>query len=184
MCLIGTVREQTRDSVELKVTLSVSTATDLTTDPNLRVMVYCAADSGLKQYTKSDIAFPHQVELKANLDEVKANLRGLKNRPGTTQPADVTPHIRKKANYPNTIVMTYALTTKVSIFLLRYPFFGFNALKMSVANNPAKKFFVIANLVRQHPVDKLVAQLKSRKIISKEQVIRESMNNSAFCVKI
>jgi E3 SUMO-protein ligase PIAS1 len=103
--------------VELKVILSTSTASDLQTDPNLRVMVYCAADSGLKQYTKSDIAFPHQVELKANLDEVKANLRGLKNRPGTTQPADVTAHIRKKANYPNNIVITYALTTKVCFIL-------------------------------------------------------------------
>jgi E3 SUMO-protein ligase PIAS1 len=40
-----------------------------------------------------------------------------------------------------------------------------------------KKFFVVANLVRQHPVDELVSQLKSRKIISKEQVIRESKNN-------
>lgn len=102
--------------MELKVILSTSTASDLQTDPNLRVMVYCAADSGLKQYTKSDIAFPHQVELKANLDEVKANLRGLKNRPGTTQPADVTAHIRKKANYPNNIVITYALTTKVCFY--------------------------------------------------------------------
>lgn len=79
-------------------------------------MVYCAADSGLKQYTKSDIAFPHQVELKANLDEVKANLRGLKNRPGTTQPADVTNYMRKKSGYTNNIVMTYALTQKVGRF--------------------------------------------------------------------
>lgn len=110
------VREQTRDSVELKVVLSASTAADLQTDPNLRVMVYCAADSGLKQYTKSDIAFPHQVELKANLDEVKANLRGLKNRPGTTQPADVTNYMRKKSGYTNNIVMTYALTQKVGRF--------------------------------------------------------------------
>lgn len=78
-------------------------------------MVYCAADSGLKQYTKSDIAFPHQVELKANLDEVKANLRGLKNRPGTTQPADVTNYIRKKPGYTNNIVLTYALTQKASL---------------------------------------------------------------------
>ncbi|EPS26074.1 hypothetical protein PDE_01010 [Penicillium oxalicum 114-2] len=146
------VREQTRDSVELKITLNMATATDLQNDPNLRVMIYCAADSGLKQYTKSDIAFPHQVELKANLDEVKANLRGLKNRPGTTQPADVTTHLRKKANYPNNVVMTYALTTK--------------------------KFFVVANLVRQHPVDELVAELKTRKIISKEQVIREMKNRA------
>jgi hypothetical protein len=93
--------------------LSQRTAQKLQMDSNARVMVYCAADSGLTQYTKSDIAFPHQVELKANLDEVKANLRGLKNRPGTTQPADVTNYIRKKPDYPNNIVMTYALTQKV-----------------------------------------------------------------------
>lgn len=109
------VREHTRDSVELKIILDPPTATDLQTNPHLRVMVYCAADSSLKQYTKSDIAFPHQVELKANLDEVKANLRGLKNKPGTTQPADVTNYIRKRANYPNIVVMTYALTQKVGL---------------------------------------------------------------------
>lgn len=78
-------------------------------------MIFCAADSGLKQFTKSDIAFPHQVELKVNLDDVKANLRGLKNKPGTTQPADITNYVRKKSNYANNIMMTYALTQKVSI---------------------------------------------------------------------
>jgi E3 SUMO-protein ligase PIAS1 len=76
-------------------------------------MVFCAADTGLNQFTKSDIAFPHQVELKANLDEVKANLRGLKNKPGTTRPADITNFIRKRAGYTNHVVMTYALTQKV-----------------------------------------------------------------------
>lgn len=86
----------------------------LQTDSTIRVMVYCAADTGLNQYTKSDIAFPHQVELKVNLDEVKANLRGLKNKPGTTRPADITDHIRKKPGYPNQVVITYALTQKVS----------------------------------------------------------------------
>lgn len=100
--------------MELRVVLSPSVASRMQADPNIRVMVYCAADSGLTQYTKSDIAFPHQVELKANLDEVKANLRGLKNKPGTTRPADVTNYIRKRPGYPNHIVMTYALTQKVS----------------------------------------------------------------------
>lgn len=95
--------------------LNTSVAAKLQNDPNVRVMVYCAADTGLNQYSKSDIAFPHQVELKANLDEVKANLRGLKNKPGSTRPADVTNHIRKKPGYPNHIVMTYALTQKASI---------------------------------------------------------------------
>ncbi|KAJ9301461.1 transcriptional regulator family: Zinc finger, MIZ-type [Paecilomyces variotii] len=141
------VREHTRDSVELRVVLNTSVAAKLQNDPNVRVMVYCAADTGLNQYSKSDIAFPHQVELKANLDEVKANLRGLKNKPGSTRPADVTNHIRKKPGYPNHIVMTYALTQK--------------------------KFFVLVNLVQRHPVEELVAKLKARKTISKEQVVRE-----------
>ncbi|KAJ5675889.1 hypothetical protein N7462_008786 [Penicillium macrosclerotiorum] len=171
------VREQTRDSVELKITLDQSTASNLQTDSNLRVMVYCAADSGLKQYTKSDIAFPHQVELKANLDEVKANLRGLKNKPGTTQPADVTNYIRKKANYPNNIVMTYALTTKVSLSDLAERLFG-RPKNNSAHRNLEQKFFVLANLVRQHPVEELVAELKSRKLISKEQVVREMKNRA------
>ncbi|KAJ5779035.1 transcriptional regulator family: Zinc finger MIZ-type [Penicillium paradoxum] len=151
------VREQTRDSVELKVMLSQQIAYRLQSDPNIRVMVYCAGDSGLTQYTKSDITFPHQVELKVNLDEVKANLRGLKNRPGTTQPADITNWIRKKPNYPNNIVMTYALTQKVEL---------------------VTKFFTLANLVKQHPTDDLVSQLKTRKLISKEQVIREMQNRA------
>ncbi|KAH1280759.1 hypothetical protein KXV95_002004 [Aspergillus fumigatus] len=106
-------------------------------------MVYCAADSGLNQYTKSDIAFPHQVELKANLDEVKANLKGLKNKPGTTRPADVTNYIRKKPGYPNHI-----------------------------------RFFVLVNLVQRHPVEDLVLELKRRKTITKEQVLREMKNRA------
>lgn len=100
--------------MELKILLSADVASRLLAEPRLRVMVFCAADTGLNQFTKSDIAFPHQVELKVNLDEVKANLRGLKNKPGTTRPADITNYVRKKAGYTNHVVMTYALTQKVS----------------------------------------------------------------------
>ncbi|KAG2025908.1 hypothetical protein GB937_002050 [Aspergillus fischeri] len=131
------IREQTRDNVELKVILTPTVASRLQADPNLRVMVYCAADSGLNQYTKSDIAFPHQVELKANLDEVKANLKGLKNKPGTTRPADVTNYIRIKPG-----------------------------------------FFVLVNLVQRHPIEDLVLELKRRKTITKEQVLREMKNRA------
>jgi PINIT domain len=66
---------------------------------------------------RSDIAFPHQVELKCNDQEVKGNLRGLKNKQGSTRPADITSYLRKKVqNYPNVIEMVYALTTKVIPF--------------------------------------------------------------------
>lgn len=43
-----------------------------------------------------------------------------------------------------------------------------------------QKFYALVNLVRLHPVEELVSQLQTRKIISKEQVIRESKNNYLF----
>lgn len=81
-------------------------------DKSLRVMVFCAAqDSGLQ-----DIAFPHQSELKVNGDDIKANLRGLKNKPGSTRPVDITDHLRLNIRpYANNVEFTYALTSKASV---------------------------------------------------------------------
>jgi E3 SUMO-protein ligase PIAS1 len=79
-------------------------------EPTLRVMVFCATEG----HGRQDIAFPHQSEIKVNGGEVKANLRGLKNKPGSTRPVDITKDLRLKVpTYVNTIEMTYALTTKV-----------------------------------------------------------------------
>ena len=81
----------------------------LKASPTLRVMVLCAAEKDGQQ----DIAFPHQSEIKVNTGEIKANLRGLKNKPGSTRPVDITKELRcSPASYANTIEMTYALTTK------------------------------------------------------------------------
>lgn len=78
-------------------------------DSSLRVMVFCATAN----YGTQDIAFPHQSELKVNGDEIKANLRGLKNKPGSTRPADITDWLRLKLpHYVNNVDFTYALTTK------------------------------------------------------------------------
>ena len=121
----GIARESTRDHVDLSVNLSQDVATKLQNDDLYRVMVFCAADNGLNQFASSEIAFPHQVELKVNLDDVKANLRGLKNKPGSTRPADITSFIRKKPGYNNQVTLTYALTQKVRpcshFFSCRFP---------------------------------------------------------------
>ena len=80
-------------------------------DTSYRVMVFCAADTSSVQH----IAFPHQSELKVNGGDLKANLRGLKNKPGSTRPVDITSQLRlKPITYTNNIEFTYALTTKVS----------------------------------------------------------------------
>ncbi|KAL8944400.1 MAG: hypothetical protein Q9216_000451 [Gyalolechia sp. 2 TL-2023] len=147
------VREATRDQAECKITLESDVTDKLTTDPSLRVMVFCASEP-ISHFSKVDIAFPHQVELKVNMDEVKANLRGLKNRPGSTRPADITTLLRKRANYENSLSLTYALTHK--------------------------KFYFVVNLVKQNSVEELVSKLKSGKSISREQVIRESTSMIYF----
>lgn len=75
-----------------------------------RIMIFCASEAAGPQ----NVAFPYQSEIRVNAGEFKANLRGLKNKPGSTRPADVTPALRLRPNYINTVEFTYALTTKVS----------------------------------------------------------------------
>lgn len=91
------------------------------TDKSYRCMVYCAAVDGITPFTKdTEIAFPHQVELRVNNEQISGlNLRGLKNKPGSTRPADITDYIlSKKALYRNEVTLTYALTQKVSVEFL------------------------------------------------------------------
>ncbi|KAI4088588.1 MAG: hypothetical protein LQ344_005970 [Seirophora lacunosa] len=140
------VREGTRDQVDCKITLRPDVADQITTDSSIRTMIFCASEP-ISHFAKVDIAFPHQVEIKVNMDEVKANLRGLKNKSGSTRPPDITALLRKRANYENLLSLTYALTHK--------------------------KFYFVVNLVKRHSVEELVAKLRSGKTISKDQVIYE-----------
>ena len=79
-------------------------------DPSYRVMVFCAGDCLGTQ----EVAFPHQSELKVNGGDIKANLRGLKNKPGSTRPVDITKALRLRPKYTNNVEFTYALTSKAS----------------------------------------------------------------------
>ena len=112
----STVREQTRDSLDCKIKLPPELAEkfsrDSPTRENLKVMIYCAAEP-ISVYNKVDISFPTQIEIKVNGNEVRANLRGLKNKPGSTRPADITDLVHKRTNYENLLTVTYALTSKV-----------------------------------------------------------------------
>lgn len=106
---------QHRNVVSMKVRVSdYPILQQCLTDKSMRVMVFCAGD----KHGVQDIAFPHQSEIKVNGGEVKANLRGLKNKPGSTRPVDITDDLRLKVNtYENKVELLYALTTKVSPFL-------------------------------------------------------------------
>lgn len=107
-------REQTRDTVRLTINLDETLATKFQSDPTCRAFVFCAAESFDSAYKPVDIAFPHHAELKCNQEDLKVNLKGLKNKPGSTRPVDITHLLRKKAGFPNTVELIYALTNKVS----------------------------------------------------------------------
>lgn len=80
-------------------------------DKSLRVMVYCAVDPGNLPYPV-DVAFPNQVEIRINAEVYQGNTRGIKKKPGTTRPADITDLTRKLGSYINNITLTYAATDR------------------------------------------------------------------------
>ncbi|KAJ6441669.1 SUMO ligase SizA [Purpureocillium lavendulum] len=108
-----------------------------------RVMVFCAGDpNGLQ-----DVSFPHQSELKVNKVDVKANLRGLKNKPGSTRPVDITKDLHLRSSYINTVEFTYALTQK--------------------------KYYLAVYFCKTTSVDELVNVVATRRRIPKASVIAE-----------
>jgi len=146
---IGSVKtceamSQHRNSVQLHVKVSDMPALiKCVDDKNYRVMVFCAGDLQGAQ----DISFPHQAEIKVNGGEIKANTRGLKGKPGSTRPIDITDALRlKQYNYANAVDFTYALTSK--------------------------KFYVGLYICKTTSISDLVAAIKNKKI-RKETVIRE-----------
>ncbi|KAL1868464.1 E3 SUMO-protein ligase pli1 [Diaporthe australafricana] len=123
-------------------------------EKDMRVLVFCAgANTG-----PQDIAFPHQSELKVNGGDVKANLRGLKNKPGSTRPVDITDLLRLKIpTYTNNIEFTYALTQKAGD-------------KASQSNS--QRFYLVVNVCKTTPVDSLVRTISGKRI-SKASVLLE-----------
>lgn len=83
-------------------------------DPNLRVMLYSAQEPTLGPYSRVDVAFPHHFEVRINGDELKWNFKGLKNKAGSTRPADMTELLRKvPPKFSNSIQISHAYNAQV-----------------------------------------------------------------------
>jgi len=94
----------------------------LRSDNSLRILAFGAIEQPINAYTRIDIVFPNQFEIKVNGEDVRANFKGLKNKPGSTRPADITSVVRTgPTNYRNVVQATYALTQKASDKQVYYP---------------------------------------------------------------
>ena len=109
-------RESTRDTVSCPVQLPRDVATAFSPSDSghekLKVMLFCSADPPAAHH-KADVGFPNQIDVKIDGQEVRANFRGLKNRPGSTRPADITDLITGNLRSQSELTVSYALTNKV-----------------------------------------------------------------------
>ncbi|KAF2128565.1 E3 SUMO-protein ligase PIAS1 [Dothidotthia symphoricarpi CBS 119687] len=130
----------------------------LKSDPTLRVLLFSALEQPLAPYSRLDITFPSQIEVRLNGEEVKANYKGLKNKPGSTRPADITDLVRTTpANHRNTLVVTYALTQKAS---------------------QKEKYNLFVYLVKKFSVEELTLRITQRNVITKQSVLNEMMKKA------
>ncbi|KAK2024359.1 MIZ/SP-RING zinc finger protein [Colletotrichum zoysiae] len=129
-------------------------------DKSLRIMVFCATDNSGTQ----DISFPHQSEIKINGNEVKANLRGLKNKPGSTRPVDITSYLRLKNDNRNLVEFTYALTQK-KFYLVLY------ACKTTSAQELAVKIKVGKKIPKYKVIEEISKKAADTDIVTTSQVL-------------
>lgn len=121
-------------------------------DNSLKLLAFCT-DEPESRHLLRNVAFPHQSELKINGMDLKHNLRGLKNKPGSTRPADVTTAMHlKPSTYVNKVELVYALTEK--------------------------KYWLSVWVVKTVPVSDLVKELQAGYTITQASVLNESKSSS------
>lgn len=144
---------QNRHTVRAVMTIKPDIAQQFRNGEPLRIFMYCGIAGTMSPFSQTEIAFPNQIEVKVNDQDVKSNFKGLKNKLGSTKPADITSFVKKYNGQPNTISVTYALTSK------RYAY--------------------TAYLVRPVGVEQLVERIKTGNIIPREKVLRDMSKANA-----
>lgn len=114
-----------------------------------RLVLFCTLADRVP-YGNSLIEFPTHVEIKCNNNAVTANLRGIKNRPGTVNPADLTERA----------ILMGGVNNKVDI----------------IYQDSKQPYMALVYLVQKFTVDQLVEKVKKRGLISKESTLKRSMS--------
>jgi E3 SUMO-protein ligase PIAS1 len=112
-----------------------------------RLVLFCTQTDRVA-YGNCVIEFPAHAEIRCNGPAVTANLRGIKNKPGTINPPDIT---------PNAILMQGVLN------------------KVDVTFAESKSAYTITvYLVQKNTVTALVDKIRKRGFISKESTLNKS----------
>ena len=72
-----------------------------------RLVLFCTQTDRI-HFGSCVVEFPAHAEIRCNGSIVSANLRGIKNKPGTVNPPDITPHSILTQGVTNRIDVTFA----------------------------------------------------------------------------
>ncbi|KAG0091162.1 SUMO ligase siz1 [Podila epicladia] len=114
-------------------------------DSELQLMVFCGwADSPPQQPILME--FPSVCEIKVNGRVLEANLRGMKNKPGTVSPANITRLCRMENADYNKVEFIYA--------------------------NSTKRYYASTHVVKKVSVQSIIAEIERGKFLSKEKMLQ------------
>ena len=113
-----------------------------------RLVLFCTQTERVA-YGNCVIEFPAHAEIRCNGTIVSANLRGIKNKPGTINPPDITPSAILMQGVTNKVDVTFA-ESKSAYTLTVY-------------------------LVEKNTVTGLVDKIRKKGYISKESTLNKSM---------
>ncbi|KAF9201586.1 SUMO ligase siz1 [Haplosporangium sp. Z 27] len=132
-------------SVPLQFTVPPMLATQLKKDPEYQLMVFCGWADG-PSGTPVLMEFPHVCEIKVNGIVLEANLRGMKNKPGTVAPANITKLCRLEGADFNKVDFIYA--------------------------NSTKRYYASIHVVKRTSVESIVSEIERGKFLSKEKMLQ------------
>ncbi|KAF9918514.1 histidine kinase osmosensor [Lobosporangium transversale] len=149
ICEHGITKDTGRSLVSFAFTHStwhgcLENAYELGKDPEYQLMVFSGWADGPSSPVLME--FPHVCEIKVNGRVLEANLRGMKNKPGTVSPANITKLCRLEAADYNKVEFIYA--------------------------NSTKRYYVSTHLVKKTSVESIVAEIERGKFLSKEKMLR------------
>ncbi|OLL27009.1 E3 SUMO-protein ligase pli1 [Neolecta irregularis DAH-3] len=110
-----------------------------------RIYVFCTPITAILPQQQHLVEFPIPVEIRINNEPLNVNVRGLKNKPGTTRPPDITSKLVIDRHVHNKIELAYAYAQK--------------------------DYNLVVNLVKVFSVDALTKQIEQGYFISKESTI-------------
>ncbi|KAG5437596.1 hypothetical protein PCANB_000633 [Pneumocystis canis] len=133
-----------REIISASVRLPSKAVEKLISDESYRVYLFCTATDSAA-FGLALIEFPAHVDLKVNGKHVNANTRGLKKKPGTAPPVDIT----------NLLFLDSKLINKIEI----------------IYSNTEKRYSFGVYLVQKYIVPDLIQRIKAGKYLSKESVL-------------